>query len=230
MKNCPIGKACSAACINRHLVCRVELSKPLSSVVGNAKSFISDKGGHLADHLGKNIVAWKTGKVLGGLISGYLESRYNIPREISIKLAETAVQGLANTGLDIKNVSTKGELAKKLVTEIAAAFVGKSAHSGAETFVSAKEMSASLEAALPVLAGKFSGLSTSLLANKLPTMKEVVSMVSERSERDINTVRQFLKKSATTNFSEVGRKLEEVIGDITLLTLLPLMGKIKSSQ
>lgn len=228
MRNCPIGKACSATCINRHLVCRVEIPKPLTSVIGNTKDFIKREGGHLADHLGKNVVAWKAGKVLGGLVSSYLEGQYGIPREISAKLAETAIQGLANTGLDIKNVRNKEELVKKLVTEMAAAFIGKSAHSGAETFISAKEMSASLETALPILAGKFSGLGTALLASKAPSIREITTLIADRSDKDIGKIRQFLTNPLSRNFSEPGEGVEEIVGDIVLLSLMVVMGKMKS--
>lgn len=200
----------------------------MSSLLGKAKHFVEKEGGHFADHLGKNVAAWKIGKTLGSLISGYLESRYNIPREISLKLAETAVQGLAATGLDIKNLKSNDELAKKLFTEMAAAFVGKTSHTGVETIVSAKEMSTTLESVLPMLAGKISGLGTSLVSNKLPTPSETLTIIRDRSKEDIGKIRNFLEKSIS--FAESSQEnLVEILGDFTLLVLVSLMGKLRNA-
>ena len=227
MRECPKGKPCSAACIHKLYACKADFPNPVTTLMGKAKTYVKEEGGHVADHIGKNVAAWKIGKTLGGLVSGYLESRYNIPREISIKLAETAIQGLAATGLDIRNLKSNDELVKKLFTEMAAAFVGKTSHTGVETIVSAKEMSTTLENVLPMLAGKVSGLSTSLISNRLPTPKETLSLLQERSKEDIGKIRNFLEKSALS-FAEGSQvKLEEIVGDFVLLTLLSLRGKFK---
>lgn len=226
MRNCDKGKPCLAACIRKSFICWADLADSISNLTGKTRDYVKKEGGHVADHIGKNVAAWKTGKVLGGLISGYLESRYNIPREISIKLAETAVQGLAATGLDIKNLKSNDALLKKLFAETAAAFVGKTSHTGVETIVSAKEMSATLESILPMLAGKVSGLGTALLSNKLPTPKETLEIISSRSKEDIDKIRNFLENQKVLNFSDSSNiKIEEIIGDITLMVLVSLMGK-----
>jgi hypothetical protein len=226
MRNCDKGKPCLAACIRRSFICWADLADSVSSLTGQTRDYIKKEGGHIADHIGKNVAAWKTGKILGGLISGYLESQYNIPREISIKLAETAVQGLAATGLDIKNMRNNDELLRKLFTETAAAFIGKTSHTGVETIVSAKEMGATLENALPILAGKISGIGTALLSNKLPTPKEALGILSNRSKEDIGKIRTFLENQKVLNFSSHSdKKLEEIMGDLILIIAVSFLGK-----
>lgn len=227
MRECPKGKPCSAACISKTYLCRADFPNPVGNLLGKAKSFVEKEGGHFADHLGKNVAAWKIGKTLGGLVSSYLESRYGIPREISGKISETVIQGLAATGLDIKNLKNADEVAKKLFTEMAAAFVGKTSHTGVETIVSAKEMSATLESALPILAGKISGIGTSMISNKLPTPREALNIIVSRSREDVNKVRGLLVKSTQENFSEFSEeeKMAEFLGDFALIVLLSLKGK-----
>lgn len=228
MRNCSKGKPCLATCIRRSFICLSDLKDSVSGLMVKTRGYIKEEGGHLADHIGKNVAAWKTGKVLGGLISGYLESRYNIPREISIKIAETAVQGLAATGLDIKNLKSNDELLKKLFAETAAAFVGKTSHTGVETIISAKEMSVTMGSALPILAGKISGLGTALISNKLPTPKEALDIISSRSKKDIELIRNLLEGKGVLNFSGTYEEtLGEILGDITLLIIISMMGKIK---
>jgi hypothetical protein len=228
MRECPKGKPCLATCISRSYVCKADFPNPVGNLLGKAKRFVEKEGGHLADHLGKNVAAWKVGKTLGGLVSSYLESRYGIPREMSGKISETVIQGLAATGLDIKNLRNVDEVAKKLFTEMAAAFVGKTSHTGVETIVSAKELSATLESALPILAGKITGIGTSMLSNKLPTPREALNIITSRSKEDIEKIKNLLTRSTQENFSEFSseEKMAEFLGDFSLIVLLSLKGKI----
>lgn len=224
---CSKGKPCSSACINRDYLCRFDLVSRLKEPLNRISKEVSEKGADVADHIGKNVAAWKTGKVLGGLVSSYLESRYGIPRDLSIKLSETAIQGLAATGLDAKHLRNADEFSKKLFAELAAAFIGKTSHAGAELFISAKEVSTIVETALPVLAGKISGIGTSMLANKLPTPKEILSIVQERSAADTNRLLAFLRPY--TNFAEIG-EVAEVLGDLTILALVGVKGKLDKGK
>lgn len=228
MRECPKGKPCSAACISKTYLCKADFPSPVGNLLGKAKGFVEKEGGHLADHIGKNVAAWKAGKTLGSLVSSYLESRYGIPREMSGKISETVIQGLAATGLDIKNLKNADEVAKKLFTEMAAAFIGKTSHTGVETIVSAKELSATLESALPILAGKISGIGTSILSNRLPTPKEALNIITSRSREDVAKVRSFLTRGAQVNFTEFSseEKLAEFLGDFALVVLVSLKGKI----
>jgi hypothetical protein len=220
---CSKGKPCFTACVNRDFLCRLNLAERLKGPLRRIGDEISEKGTDVADHIGKNVAAWKTGKVLGNLVSSYLESRYGIPRDASVKLAETAIQGLAATGLDIKHIKNADEFSKKLFTELAAAFIGKSSHTGAELMLSAKEVSTIVETALPVLAGKISGIGTSMLASRLPTPRELLTMVQERSKDDMGKVQAFLRPY--TSFAEMD-DIAEVLGDVTLMVLVGLKGKM----
>ena len=96
-----------------------------------------------------------------------------------------------------------------------------------ETIVSAKEMSATLESALPLLAGKISGLGTAMLSNKLPTPSQVLNIVSERSKEDIGKIRNFLENQKILSFSETFG-IEEFMGDLIMLVMVAFAGKSQS--
>lgn len=227
-KRCSLGKSCAAACINRNLICEIELLGQFQPHFNKLRESVSESGSHLADHLGKNMAAWKTGKALGSAISSYLESRFGIPREISLKLSETAVQGLAAAALDAKNLKTPAEVAKKLLTEMTAALVGKTSHTGAEEFITAREVEGTLSVALPMLAGKFSGLGTALALNKVPSPQKLYNTVVERSGNDINKVKNWMDTSQI-KFAEASTPAD-LLGDLVLLALYTSAGKIKRSK
>jgi hypothetical protein len=198
-------------------------------LIRKAQEYISANSKELADHVGKGAAAWKTGKILGNAISSYLEGRYGIPREVSVKLAETAVQGVMATALDFKHLKDSGEFARKLTTEIAAAFIGKTSHSGMEGFLESKEIESALNAALPILAGKISGLGTAVAASKIPSPKTLINKAIERSKEDIEKVRQFVRPGQM-RFSESGPPLD-ILGDLTLIALYTaLRGKHEISR
>lgn len=221
---CSRGKPCLASCINKNYLCKVYLpSEP--SILAKMSKTLSERGSDIADHLGKNIAAWKAGKVFGQSLSAYLESVYGIPREISSKLSETAIQAIVATGLDAAHTKSADQFLKKFITEMAAAYIGKTSHVGVETIVSSKDISTVLESALPALAGKFSGLSVSIAANRLPSPGEVVNAVRKRSESDIKLLQGFVGR-VSENFAE-SSKVESIVGDLLLLTLLLVKGKNK---
>lgn len=223
-----MGKSCAAACINRNLICEIELLGQFQPHFNKLRESVNDHGSHLADHLGKNVAAWKTGKALGLAVSSYLESRFGIPREISLKLSETAVQGLAAAVLDAKNLKTPAQVAKKLVTEMTAALVGKTSHTGAEEFITAREVEGTLSVALPMLAGKFSGLGTALALNKVPSPRRLYDAVVERSGNDLNRVKDWMNPSQV-KFAEAPTPAD-ILGDLILLALYASAGKIKKSE
>ena len=224
---CFKGKPCSFACISRNYLCKFDIAEHLTGPLRKLRDEIMEKGVDTADHIGKGVAAWKTGKVLGGVVSSYLESRYGIPRDLSIKLSETAIQGLTATGLDMKHLHNADEFSKKLFAELAAAFIGKTSHAGTEAFISAKEVSTVVETALPVLAGKISGLSTAIAASRLPTPGELLSMVQDRSRSDIGKVQSFLRPY--TNFAEID-DIGEILGDLTLVVLLGIKSRMDSKD
>lgn len=216
-KRCSVGKACSAACIQRTKVCLLGLPEQSQGFLGKARNYVTANSSHLADHLGKGLTAWKTGKVLGTAVSSYLESRYNIPRELSQKLSETVIQGLAATAFDVKNLSNSGAFVRKLTTEIAAAFVGKSSHSGVESYISSKEVESVLGAALPVLAGKLSGIGTAVLTSRIPSPRQMLEAASKRSAEDIAKVKQLLEPRQL-NFKELTFPVD-LLGDLAIIAL-----------
>jgi hypothetical protein len=215
--NCSKGKPCSAACIQKVKVCRVEFPAAPQSFVSKARDSISAHSKELADHLGKGVAAWKAGKLLGAAISVYLENRYGIPRETSIKLAETAVQGIAATTLDVKNIRNVDQFSKKLLSEVAAAFVGKTAHAGAEGFLAAKEIESTLSTVLPVLAGKLSGIGTAVTTSKVPGPRELFNQLATRSKADIDKLRKLVNPTKL-NFKEPTFPTD-YLGDLTILAL-----------
>lgn len=216
-RKCFKGKPCSATCIQRSKVCRVELAAGPQNLIKKAHDYIKANSKTLADHVGKGAAAWKTGKVLGTAISSYLENRYGIPRETSIKLAETAVQGIMATALDFKHLGNSRDLARKLTTEIAAAFIGKTSHAGMESFLSAKEIESALNTALPILAGKVSGIGTAIAASKVPSPAKLARLIVERSESDILKLKQLIKPNEL-KFEESTFPID-TLGDITLIAL-----------
>ncbi len=220
---CFRGKACGASCINRSIVCRIDLPERPQSLLQKAQEYINANSKTLADHIGKGAAAWKTGKVLGNAISSYLENRYGIPREVSVKVAETAVQGVMATALDFKHLKNGKEFARKLATEIAAAFIGKTSHSGMEGFLEAKEIESTLNTVLPVLAGKISGIGTAVAASKIPSPGYLLNRVIERSNQDIEKLRQAFKPSQI-GFSENNLSID-ALGDLVLISLYMAYGK-----
>lgn len=215
--NCSKGKPCSATCIQRLKVCRVEFPSAPQSFVSKARDSITAHSKELADHIGKGVAAWKAGKLLGAAISAYLENRYGIPRETSIKLAETAVQGVTAAALDLKNIKNIDQFSKKLFSEIAAAFVGKTAHAGAESYLASKEIETTLNTVLPVLAGKLSGIGTAVTASKIPNPRELFNQLATRSSADIDKLRK-LVNPPKLNFEEPTFPTD-YLGDLTILAL-----------
>lgn len=224
---CFKGKPCSFACISRNYLCQFDIAEKLREPLNRIREEIAEKGVGVADHIGKGVAAWKTGKVLGSMVSSYLESRYGIPRELSTKLSETAIQGLTATGLDIKHLKNADEFSKKLFAELAAAFIGKTSHAGTEVFISAKEVNTIVETSLPILAGKVSGIGTAMAANRLPTPGQLLSMVQERSQADVQKVQSFLRPF--TNFAEMD-DIAEILGDFTLIVLLGIKSRLDNKS
>lgn len=174
---------------------------------------------HTAEHLAQSVAAWKTGKVLGNVISGALESKYGIPREASAKVAESVVQALAATALSAKHLSSADEALKKVAVEFSAAFIGKTAHQGTENFLSSRSVQASLEHALPILAGKFAGIGTAFAGGKVPSAAQVGKMILDRSQADSARLFNLLQGAKFANFSE-SLPSQDFLADVSVLLLL----------
>ena len=173
---------------------------------------------HVAEHVGKGVVAWKTGKVLGTAISSALESQYGIPREASQKIAETIIQAATMTALEANHLKTVDQWAKKLVVEAAAAFLGKTAHGAAEHAMSAAEAKKIIEQAAPILAGKVTGIGTAVIGGKLPPPGEMVKAIIDRSARDTKMLMDMFARRAPS-FAEMDGA-GEVLADLAMVALI----------
>lgn len=171
---------------------------------------------HAGAHLAQSVAAWKTGKVLGQMVSASLESHYGIPREASEKLSESLIQALAGTALEGKYIQDVDGFFKRLVVEFSAAFIGKTAHQGAESALTSAGIESSIEKALPILAGKFAGISTAIAGGKLPSPVQIGKMLIERSKSDTAKLLRSVKSVPVVSFSE-DLPSERYLGDLTLL-------------
>lgn len=161
------------------------------------------------------MVAWKVGKVLAPAVSAHLESHYGIPRETSAKMAETVIQALAGTALEYKHLRSVDGFVKKLAVEVAAAFVGKTAHGGAEEILSSREVSKVIEGAVPILAGKVSGIATAIAGSKLPSPSQLGSVIAQRSKEDTVKLLKMFRPTLEPQFTEAN-DLAELIADIAV--------------
>lgn len=173
---------------------------------------------HVAEHVGKGMVAWKTGKVLGTAVSSALESHYGIPREASQKIAETIIQAAMMTALEAKHLRTVDEWMKKVVVEAAAAFLGKTAHGAAEHAMSSVEARKIIEQAAPILAGKVTGIGTAIAGGKLPGPGALVKGILERSANDSKMLMDMFARR-TPAFAEM-EGAGEVMADLAIVALI----------
>lgn len=214
-KRCSVGVSCGSTCISKSDKCK----RLFSQRVGVALESLGHQLPHIGEHVGINVAAWKTGKVLGSMVSSYLETNYGIPSEASKMVAESIIQGLAATALSAKELKSSSQLANKLLSETAAAFLGKSAHQQMESALSSTQIREILKESLPILSGKVAGTSISLGGQKVPLL---AAKIIQRSGEDIGRlIRTF--SSPSPSFSEEHlflARLSETLGDIGLLALV----------
>lgn len=197
-----------------------------ASAIPDWKKCKKDVVKHTAGHLAQSVVAWKTGKVLGQMVSSALESHYGIPREASEKLSESLIQALAGTVLERKHIHDVDDFFKKLAVEFSAAFIGKTAHQGAESALTSAGIESSIERALPILAGKFAGISTAIAGGKVPSPVQTGRLLLERSRNDTAKLLRSLRSAPVANFSE-DLPSGEYLADLALLLVLVSKGRVK---
>jgi len=224
-KRCIKGKSCSSACIAGNKLCLVDFPEPVQTPLSKLRRFVQSHGKEVATHAAKGVVAWKAGKVLAPAVSGYLETHYGIPRESSNRLAETVIQAVASTALDAKHLRNADAFIQKLLTETAAAYLGKAAHQGVESALSTEQARQWIQQTMPILAGKVTGITTAVAGGKVPSPGELTRIIVERSQNDsqklLNAIRsQF---SYAEDLNESG-KLEELLADIAIASLLLTQG------
>ena len=217
-KRCEVGTSCGSTCISKGDRCR----KTFSQSVGEGLSKVKESLPHISSHLGINVAAWKTGKVLGPMVAAHLESQYGIPKEISQMASEAVIQGVMATVLSSREIKSVGQAASTLLTETAAAMVGKSAHRQAENALSSVEVREMLKQALPVLSGKMAGATVSVGGHKISDLGGLAAKALKGAGD--NMTRLF--KSAETSIPQFAEEtlpleaLSETLGDIGLLALV----------
>ena len=216
-KKCTAGKSCSATCISKGFKCE----KKLPSSVSDSLTRNSEKLLHLGEHVGANVTSWKVGKVIGPLVSKYLETRYGIPTETTEKLSETIVQAVVATGLHSRHLKSGEDFVRDLLTEASAAFLGKSAHTGVESFLTHQESREIVQQALPLLAGKFTGIGAAFAGSKLPKVAQISGAISRKYNSDLLKL-QRLFRSSEASFSEQTSQATsaKLLGDLSLLSVL----------
>lgn len=171
---------------------------------------------HTAVHLGEAVAAWKVGKVVGQIAGNYMASHYGMDIETATKMSETFVQGTVATALAFKEIKKPEGLVKKLLTEYAAAFIGKTAHGAAENALSSKEVAQYLKTIAPIAAGKISGISTAVAGSKVPSTAQLSEMIVSRSKADIAKVMSFFSQQSPQfeNFAEVDEEVVKTMVDL----------------
>lgn len=216
-KKCSTGKSCSATCISRGYKCEKRLSKEVNrSLTKNSEKLLS-----VGEHVGASVTSWKVGKVVGPLVSKYLEIHYGLASESTEKLSETIIQAAIATGLHSRHLRSGEDFVRDLLTEASAAFLGKSAHTGVDSFLSTQESREIVKQALPLLAGKFTGIGAALVGSKLPNMAQVSQIVSSRYKSDLSKI-QRLFGVTSDSFSEGLKqdRIADLLGDLSILALL----------
>lgn len=221
-KRCNKGFSCGSACISRAKKCVVALTKGRDAAVKKTKEKILEHLPHAAEHLAQATIAWKTGKVIGPMISSALETQYGIPQETSRVIAESVVQAAAAVTLGARDIKTMEDLIRKSVVEFSAAFVGKVSHSAAESAIASMGVRQSIEQAVPILAGKISGISVATVGSKLPSISQVSSYISRRYKQDTALLANALNLGKL-QFSEEDENLQQVAEFLSLLSVVSLV-------
>lgn len=190
------------------------------SAISDWKNCWKGTAAHTGVHLAEAVAAWKVGKIVGQIAGNYMASHYGMDPEMANKLAETFVQGTVATALAFKELKDPQSLTKRLLTEYAAAFVGKTAHAGAEHALSSKEVAEYLKTVAPIAAGKISGISTAIAGSKVPSAGQLSEMIVSRSKADIAKVAAFFSQQApqVANFAEVDEKAIETMVDLFVVS------------
>jgi hypothetical protein len=220
-KRCEIGNSCGSACISRGKECKRTLSVKISTDLSKVKEELP----HLLGHVATGVVAWKTGKVLGTMVSSYLESQYGIPKEASKLASESVIQGLTATALSSKEIKGIKSLATTLLSETAAAVLGKTAHMEAEDALASTELREIIKETIPILSGKITGVSVSMGGKKLPEAAGLASKLVQNSRDNVLRLFQSIRTSSPS-FSEETLDLKgisEFLGDMAVLSLLTLV-------
>lgn len=224
-KRCVKGKSCSATCIDSRETCLVELPEPVQGSLGKVRDYLAKHGAGIAEHGAKGVLAWKTGKILAPAVTGYLESHYGIPREMSSRMTETVIQAAMATALEAKHLRSADTFLKKLLTETAAAYLGKAAHGGIEHALSSQELRPVIQQAAPILAGKVTGIATAFAGGKIPSPGEMAKIFADRAREDTQKLIGMVRPQ-TVGFAEEedSTEIAKLLADVAVASIILSQG------
>lgn len=150
---------------------------------------VKDFAIHEGDEVGRNVAAWKVGKVVGGAVANHAISMGADPMAAQL-ISETVVQAGTATALWATQQARKGKLtgqglAAYFIQQSAAAALGKMAHHESDHWLhnyGAQEMAQQVG---PILAGKGAGLGTIAATAKTQVHHQLVSFVVNRGKQDL---------------------------------------------
>lgn len=203
----------------------LELPQPISGALGKVRNYLKEHGAHVAEHVGVGVVAWEAGKVMAPAVSGYLESHYGIPREASSRMAETVIQSVTATALEARHLKSADAFLKKLLTETAAAYLGKAAHGGMEHVMSAYEAKQMMQVAAPVLAGKVAGIATAFAGGKIPAPGEMAKIIGDRAVADTQKLIEMVRPKTMGFAEEDLTEISKFLADVAVAALILSQGK-----
>lgn len=175
---------------------------------------------HEGDELGRNVAAWKIGKVIGGAIAQHAIAM-GAPPEASQLISETVVQASSATALWAVQQARKGKLnardtAAFFVSQSAAAALGKMAHHGAEEILHSYQADAMMQSVGALISGKATGIGTVVGMNKSKLSHRIVDHVVERSRHDIDLILAAFsgRKSSLAKSGAVEDRLADLLWEL----------------
>lgn len=144
------------------------LGQTVSTKVQQTKQQVGKVGHaviHEGDHLGQNVVSWKTGQVIGGAIATYAISHGANPVAATI-ISQSVVQAGTATALYVAQSRKKGKplsaqkIGAQFVNQVAGAYLGKYAHHGTEWALENLGVKHVYEQVGAMVAGKVTGIKT----------------------------------------------------------------------
>jgi hypothetical protein len=150
---------------------------------------VKDFAIHEGDEVGRNVAAWKAGKVIGGAVANHAIAMGADPMAAQL-ISETVVQAGTATALWAAQQARKGTLtaeglAAYFVQQSAAAALGKMAHHEAEHWLHTYNAQAIAQQVGPILAGKGAGLGTVATTAKTKAHTALVDWVVSRGKHDL---------------------------------------------
>jgi len=144
---------------------------------------------HEGDELGRGVTSWKMGKVVGGAVGQMAAAAGADPHTANI-LSETVVQAGTATALYAIQQKRKGkhqslDTAAYFVSQAAAAYLGKSAHHGADHMLQNMGAEHIHQQVGAIVAGKVTGLGTAVGMMQSGLAHTVVDQIVRRGGHEL---------------------------------------------